>query len=72
MIDFKKLKAKIFEKFGTAKNFAEKLGKNDTYVSRLMTGKKNFSRQEVIEWSKALELSSDEMLEIFFDYAVAN
>ena len=37
----KKLKAKIFEKFGTQADFAEAIGENDTIVSKVVRGRRD-------------------------------
>lgn len=65
MYDLSKLRGRIIEKFGSLSNFAEKLGKDKTYLSRKMQGHSDFSRTEIIEWSNLLEIDSS-MYEVYF------
>lgn len=66
-MEYNKLRGRIIEKFGTIEKFADFLGKSRITVSNKLNGKSNFSRDDIIFWSSALEISQDEIGSYFFE-----
>ena len=63
---YKKLKGRIIEKYGSHKNFAKALGKSTNSVSRKLNCKTGFSQKDIYEWSSLLCISEYEYNEYFF------
>lgn len=61
-----KLKGRIVEKFGSQSKFAEALGTTDTTLSRKMQSKTEFSKEDMVKWSKLLEIPMSEIPDYFF------
>ena len=61
-----KLKGRIVEKFGSQSRFAEALGTTENTVSRKMQSKVEFSKEDMIKWSKLLEISQTDIPDYFF------
>ena len=66
IFDFSKLKGRIIEKFGSQSAFAKvyKISKNS--LSLKMNGKVPFSSDDIIKFSKLLDISRHEIGEYFF------
>lgn len=64
--EYKKLRGKIVEKYGTQGKFAEKLGITETTVSRKMNMNTSFSTEDILKWSELLEIPKDDIGEYFF------
>lgn len=67
-----KLRGKIIEKFGTYKAFAEALGVDSAAVSQKLNNIVGITQDDVIKWSKVLELELEEIGPIFFAPEVQN
>lgn len=65
------LKAKIVEMGMTIEQFCTKAGFSRTTFWRKLRGKAEFDREEMVRISKTLNLSKEEMLNIFFNKIVA-
>ena len=63
---YKKLKGRIIEKYGSHKNFAKALGKSSNSVSRKLNCKTGFSQKDIHEWSALLNIAEGEYNEYFF------
>ena len=63
---YKKLKGRIIEKYGSHKNFAKALGKSTNSVSRKLNCKTGFSQKDIVEWSRLLQIDKSEYSEYFF------
>lgn len=50
----KELRLKILEAFGTQSDFAAKIGKHESMVSRVVRGRKALSKEDARVWSEAL------------------
>lgn len=50
----KKLKAKIFEKFGTQGDFAQAVSVDETFVSKIIRGRRKLDPDKRFIWAKAL------------------
>ena len=65
------LKKKLEEKVMTIKGLCKLSGINSTTMWRKLNGETEFNRDEMERLSKALNLTREEMLDIFFEKEVA-
>lgn len=63
---FRKLKARIIEKYGTQKVFAEALGVSNNLISLKMQKKVAFSKEDMIQWGELLDIPPEQFYEYFF------
>lgn len=61
------LKGKIVEKYGSQAQFAKVLGTSAAAISGKLTGKRGITYEDVGIWSRALDLSNEQIGSIFFD-----
>lgn len=66
-----KLSARIAEKFGTRRAFAEAVGIDESNLSRLLKNGKDWRGSKLIQAIKLLEIPEDEIDAYFFDPRVA-
>ncbi len=59
----RKLKGKIVELYGSQTNFAMKIGEDETFVSRVINGRRRLNEKQQRRWAKALKVNSED----FFD-----
>lgn len=64
--NYSKLKARIIEKFGTQKAFAEAFGVTDIAFSRKLNNKARFSTDDILNIIRMLEIPKSEITEYFF------
>jgi hypothetical protein len=50
----RKLKAKIIEEYGTQVDFADAIDADETFVSRVVRGRRNLDPKSQFSWAKAL------------------
>lgn len=67
-----KLKGRIVEMCGSQKSMAEKLGVTEQTVINKLSGRSQFSLDDVVEWCTILEISKDEVSDYFFADSLAN
>ena len=67
---YNKLRGRIVEKFGNCEAFAKALGITNTTVSYKLNGKRQFSQDDILKWSQALEIAAEEIGYYFFDLNV--
>lgn len=60
------LRGRIIQKFGTQGNFAKHLGKTEQTVTAKLSGRSQFSQNDIIDWSNALDLDADDVGKYFF------
>lgn len=65
-MDTSKLKGKIIEKFGSQKSFADKIGKDGAYVTRILNGTQYLNVEEVYIWASVLDIGVTELYDYFF------
>lgn len=65
-LDFKKLKARIVEYYGTQRAFSKELPMSENMLSLRMTGKVQFTVEEILYISKLLAIPTDEIGNYFF------
>jgi len=63
---YRKLIGRIVEVYGTRKAFAEALGLSENSLSLKLNGKTGFSQDDIIEWSRLLNISQDEYGSFYF------
>lgn len=63
---YPKLRGAIREKFGTQESFAKALVMHPTTLSAKLSGKTDWTRQEIEDASRLLELSVEEIHTYFF------
>jgi DNA-binding transcriptional regulator YdaS (Cro superfamily) len=51
----RKLKARIIEQFGSQANFAQALGEDESFVSRIVCGRRTLDPKRQATWAKALK-----------------
>lgn len=66
MKPFAKLRGRIVEIFGTQKKFAEAIRCTEATVINKLSGKYDFSIQDIVEWAVALKIEKDEIGAYFF------
>lgn len=70
-MDTNKLRGKIVEKFGTRKAFAETLNVRPESITRILSGQQDLHLGMIRRMVDALNLTGDEVVQIFFDGSVA-
>lgn len=65
--NYSKLRGRIVEKYGTQSNFADALGKPIQTISTKLNNKVGFTREDILVWSKLLDISESEYGAYFFD-----
>ena len=63
---YDKLRGRIVEKYGTQGNFAEILGISKNSMSKKMNCGTGFSQEDIILWSKLLNIKKEEYGTYFF------
>lgn len=64
--EYKKLRGRIVEKYGTMESFSKVVGLSKVSVSNKMTGNTGFSQGDIEKWSAALDIPSYEYGAYFF------
>ena len=64
--EYRKLRGRIVEKYGTNGNFAEKINVSLVTVSNKLRGVTQFSQDDIILWCEALEIPLAESGSYFF------
>lgn len=70
--DYRKLRGKIIEKYGTLKDFAVDMQWSDRTLSLKMNCKVFWKQPEITKAAKLLDIPSDEVMEYFFNQTVQN
>ena len=68
--DYRKLRGKIIEKYGALKNFALAMGWSERTLSLKINCKVFWKQPEITKASKLLEISSEEVVDYFFNQNV--
>lgn len=66
MYEYRKLKGRIYEKYGNQHNFANAVGITPTQLSNKLSGKSGFSQKDMSKWASLLDISIEEYPEYFF------
>ena len=65
--EYKKLRGRIVEVFGTNKAFAEKLKISENALSKKLNGKTGLSQQDIILWSDLLGVAPVDYGAFYFE-----
>lgn len=68
--NFRKLRGKIIEKYGSIENFSKAYGKSKQAVSMKLNNKIAISSEDIIKMSKMLDINRDEIGDYFFTLLV--
>ena len=66
MYEYKKLKGRIVEKYGTQRDFAPHVNLSVVSVSQKLNGLKGFSQKDIELWANVLEIPKDDYAAYFF------
>ncbi len=64
--DFKKLRGKMIEKYGTQADFAKAYGVSNTTLSCKMQNKRPFTTRDILKMVKMLDIPKEEVGVYFF------
>ncbi len=67
MYQYRKLKGKIVEKYGTQKAFADALDISENSLSLKLNGKTGFSQKDIVKWSLLLGIDQAEYQSFYFE-----
>lgn len=66
VFDYKKLRVRIFEVIGTARELAKKLGWSEVTMSMKLNQKRDFSREDIMRICEILEIDKTQIGDYFF------
>lgn len=66
MFEYKKLKGRIVERFGTIREFSRHVSASEQSISMKLHCKTGISQDDIIEWSGVLEIPRNNWAEYFF------
>lgn len=69
-LDYSKLRGRIVEKFGSCSAFAKFLGIKPQQLNPKLTGKTAITKKDILEWSKVLGISTEEIGVFFYTLKV--
>lgn len=61
-----KFKYFVAEKGLTIKEVAEKMNMNQSTISRKLNGISDFTRDEILQYQKIVDISDEELMSVFF------
>ncbi len=64
--DYSKLRGRIVEKFGSIDAFSSNLDISNVSISKKLNNKINISREDIILWSKLLDIPPEEYGAFYF------
>lgn len=65
--EYRKLRGKIIEVYGSQENFAKELGISRTSLSKKMNCKSGFSQADMTKWGELLSIHISQYGEYFFN-----
>lgn len=63
---YNKLRGRIIEIFGSQAKFAEEIGQSEQIITAKLAGRSSFTQENIVTWSKALEIELSEIGSYFF------
>lgn len=63
---YNKLRGRIIEKFGSQAEFSKKIGQSEQIVTAKLAGRSSFTQDNIIKWSKALDIDQNDIGSYFF------
>lgn len=64
--EYRKLKGRIIEIYGSQQAFANAIGATRATVNNYLMGKSSFTQLKIIEWAEILHIDYKDYLEYFF------
>ena len=64
--DYSKLKGRMIEMYGSQRDFAKAIKRNDAYVSRYLNGNGKFTQSVMALWIEALDIALTDIGVYFF------
>lgn len=69
---YNKLRGKIVEVYGSQAKFADEIGQSEQIVTAKLAGRSSFTQDNIISWSKALNIDQNDIGEYFFTLELSN
>lgn len=69
---YNKLRGRIIEVFGSQSKFASVVGQSEQIITAKLSGKSSFTQDNIIAWSKALNIDQNEIGSYFFTQKLSN
>ena len=66
-MEYSKLRGRIVEKFGSQKRFSAKIGLSEQSVTAKLNDRTDFSKEDILLWSKTLDIEQDNIGAYFFE-----
>lgn len=66
MFEYRKLRGRIIEKYGTQGKFAEAIGISENALSKKMTCATGLSQDDIILWSELLDIQKSDFGDFFY------
>lgn len=63
---YNKLRGRIVEKFGSQAEFSKEIGQSEQIVTAKLAGRSSFTQDNIIKWSKALDIDQNDIGSYFF------
>ena len=63
---YNKLRGRIVEKFGSQAEFSREIGQSEQIVTAKLAGRSSFTQDNIIKWSKALDIDQNDIGSYFF------
>lgn len=70
MFDYSKLKGRIIEKYDSQSAFADAIGVKVQSVNAKLRGRVSISKADIIKWSQALDIETNDIGAYFFTVKV--
>ena len=67
MYEYRKLRGRIIERYGTLGKFAKAIGLSRTALSNKLTCKSGFSQSDIEKWADKLGIEREEYPSYFFE-----
>lgn len=64
--NYNKLRGRIVEIYGSQKMFSKEINLSEQSITAKLNGRSDFSKDDILKWSDALRLSSEEIGAYFF------
>ena len=71
MPEYRKVKGRIVEIYGSQALFAKKLGVSEQTITNKLRGKVQFTQEDIFRWCNALDLTKDEVGDYFFAHKLS-
>ncbi len=72
VFDYSKLRGRIVEKYGSQRQFADKVGVSEQTITSKMNGRVAISQEDVVTWSELLDIEAVDIGAYFFAYKLSN